>query len=74
MVQLVAEPGDSLGGQLGGHVPVEGTGDAALLRVAQHIVPDGEVAPALLRVHPLCGNINLMRALNGVNLLMKSML
>ena len=52
VVQLVAEPGDGLGGQLGAHVPVEGAGDPALLRVAQHVVTDREVAPTLLCVHP----------------------
>ena len=53
MVQLVTEPGDGLGGQLGAHVPVEGARDPALLRVAQHVVTDREVTPTLLRVHPL---------------------
>ena len=52
VVQLLDKPGDGLGCELGGHVPVEGAGDAALLRVAEHVVPHGEVAPPLLRVHP----------------------
>ena len=52
VVELLGQPGDCLGGELGGHVAVEGAGDAALLRVAEHVVAHREVAAALLRVHP----------------------
>ena len=51
VVELLGQPGHGLGGELGGHVAVEGAGDAALLRVAEHVVAHREVAAALLRVH-----------------------
>ena len=53
MVELLHQPGDSLGCQLSGHVPVEGAGSSSLLRVTQDVVPHCEVVSPLLCVQPV---------------------
>ena len=51
-VELLAQPADCLGCHLSGHVAVEGRGVAALLHVAQDVVPHRELVLALLGVQP----------------------
>ena len=51
VVQLLGQPRDGLGRQLGGHVPVKWRRCPSLLRVTQYIVPHCEVVLTLLSVH-----------------------
>ena len=52
VVELLYQPGDRLGCQFSGHVPVEGAGSSSLLRMTQDIVSHCEVISPLLCVEP----------------------
>ena len=74
VVELLHQPGDRLGCQFSGHVPVEGAGSSSLLRMTQDIVPHCEVISPLLCVQPGSRASSLVMSDLSSHLCMKSML